>query len=59
MSKYDLLLLADEMLLGDVRSLELCITFFLEESRGIGHGRVQHLIPAYGITTENIGPYSP
>jgi len=44
LSKYELRALADDMLLGDIRSLELCIAFFLNESRGIGDGRVRALI---------------
>ena len=44
LSKYDLRALADEMLRGDVNSLELCIVFFLGESRRIGDGRVRSLI---------------
>jgi hypothetical protein len=36
--------LADEMLLGDMGSFKLCIIFFLNESRGIGDGRIRALI---------------
>ena len=44
LSKYDIKYIADEMLLGDVSALKMCIGFFLGESRGIGDGRVRALI---------------
>ncbi|MDR2677990.1 MAG: hypothetical protein LBB51_00945 [Zoogloeaceae bacterium] len=44
LSKYALHALANAMSLGDVKSRELCIDFFLNESRGIGDGRIRALI---------------